>query len=313
MGNKVFVVPYFGALPNYFQLWLNSCSLNKEFTWLLITDCATEGLIIPSNVITEKSSLRDVCDVFSNELQTEIFLEGPYKLCDFRPLYWMLLDYYKVDYSFWGYCDIDLLFGRLEHFFNKNIFHTYDKVGSFGHLTLIKATDKCKKAYQLDGAKYSWKTILSNKKVFGFDERYGLNRIWKKHGFTAYNTRDFILDILPDFENFHLASVPQNRKGQIFIYHQGKVLQIYKSRDRLVEKEFAYIHFQKRKLNLNFSSPNQLTFLINEDGFSESTGYLNYNQNGIESISSKAENLKNKMRKLRGAFRYYKMRILKEF
>ena len=29
------VVPYFGTLPNYFQLFLDTCAYNPEFDWLI--------------------------------------------------------------------------------------------------------------------------------------------------------------------------------------------------------------------------------------------------------------------------------------
>ena len=32
------IVPYFGKMPNYFQLFLNSCASNKKFDWLIFSD-----------------------------------------------------------------------------------------------------------------------------------------------------------------------------------------------------------------------------------------------------------------------------------
>ena len=38
MKNCCFIIPYFGTFPNYFPLFLKTCSWNKNFNWLLITD-----------------------------------------------------------------------------------------------------------------------------------------------------------------------------------------------------------------------------------------------------------------------------------
>ena len=39
MKKKIcFIIPYFGNFKNYFQLFLNSCRLNSDINWLIITD-----------------------------------------------------------------------------------------------------------------------------------------------------------------------------------------------------------------------------------------------------------------------------------
>lgn len=37
-----FIIPYFGKLPDYFRVFLKSCSYNKRFQWLLVTDSIIE-------------------------------------------------------------------------------------------------------------------------------------------------------------------------------------------------------------------------------------------------------------------------------
>lgn len=37
MNSVCIIIPYFGKLPNYFQLWLESCKNNDSFTWLVFT------------------------------------------------------------------------------------------------------------------------------------------------------------------------------------------------------------------------------------------------------------------------------------
>lgn len=44
-----FIIPYFGDLPKYFQLFLNSCRHNKAYQWILFTDDNTK-YIFPENV-----------------------------------------------------------------------------------------------------------------------------------------------------------------------------------------------------------------------------------------------------------------------
>jgi hypothetical protein len=115
---KILVIPYFGMLPNYVQLWFDSCGRNLNFTWVLLTDCQLDIYIIPENVICIKSNLAEIKEIFKEKLGEDISLEKNYKQCDFKPLYWMILDHYKIDYDFFGHCDIDMIYGRLSHFFS---------------------------------------------------------------------------------------------------------------------------------------------------------------------------------------------------
>ena len=43
------ILPYFGKFNSYFRLWLDSCSRNQEFEWMIVTDIAIKETI-PSNV-----------------------------------------------------------------------------------------------------------------------------------------------------------------------------------------------------------------------------------------------------------------------
>ena len=38
MKKCCFVIPYFGSLPNYIELFFKTCEYNKDFNWLFITD-----------------------------------------------------------------------------------------------------------------------------------------------------------------------------------------------------------------------------------------------------------------------------------
>ncbi|MGZ1250167.1 DUF6625 family protein [Lactobacillus delbrueckii subsp. bulgaricus] len=58
MKKVAFIVPYFGKLPNYFQLFLNSCRLNKNFKWIIVTDDKT-SYSWPQNVQKIDMSFED--------------------------------------------------------------------------------------------------------------------------------------------------------------------------------------------------------------------------------------------------------------
>ena len=55
----VYLIPYFGKLPESFQMWLLSCKMNPSIDWLLLTDDKTE-YDYPDNVHVSYMSYEDI-------------------------------------------------------------------------------------------------------------------------------------------------------------------------------------------------------------------------------------------------------------
>ena len=109
------IIPYFGKLPNYFDLWLESVRHNLDYNFLIITDEEIENNL-PENVRVIKSSFEDLVKKIQSLYPFKISLKSPYKLCDYRPAYGEIFKEELVKYDFWGYCDVDLIFGSINHF-----------------------------------------------------------------------------------------------------------------------------------------------------------------------------------------------------
>ena len=69
----------------------------------------------------------DNLNLFKNKFDFDISLERPYKLCDFKPTYgYVFYDLIK-DYKFWGHCDTDIIWGRIDNFITSDAMDKYDK------------------------------------------------------------------------------------------------------------------------------------------------------------------------------------------
>lgn len=144
MKNKVaIIVPYFGVLPNYFDLWLESARYNKDFDFLIYTDSADDFLLkkIP-NIYIKKIEFVEFADRIRRLFKFAISLESPYKLCDYRPAYGAALREDLIKYDFWGYCDVDLIFGDLKIFITDDILDRNDRIYNLGHFTLFRNIDR---------------------------------------------------------------------------------------------------------------------------------------------------------------------------
>lgn len=233
--------PYFGKLPEWFNLYLFSCSRNSDIDFIFYTDCSVDGPI-PENVKFNYISFPDFCTKVSSILNVNFYPESPYKICDLRPFFGHIFKKDLRDYDFWGYGDIDLVYGDLSYLIKKT--NKYDLVTSHadrvaGHFALIrKKSDYTHLCYKID----RWKERLEEEYVYGFDEHdftslvYPFTkRIWSayrrigKHlGFIYYNffripnlfynafSRHY-------FQEFYTSILPKDGEHWIYDLTTGKI------------------------------------------------------------------------------------------
>lgn len=174
MGNKekkiCIVIPYFGKWPNYFPFFLKSCELNPSIDWFFYTNCDIPQFY-SKNVKFISKSLEDFNTLASEKLEYKIDIKYPYKLCDFKPAYGHIFEDYLEGYDFWGFGDIDVIYGNIRNFFTDEILSKFDIITTYSHslsgpFTILK-NDKIKYLYR-DNNDYK-KAFLSQDYV-GFDE-----------------------------------------------------------------------------------------------------------------------------------------------
>jgi len=66
-----------------------------------------------------------------------------HKLCDFRPFFALAFAEILEDYEYWGYCDVDMMFGDLNklltpEFFDSTDIFTASESGFAGHFTILR-------------------------------------------------------------------------------------------------------------------------------------------------------------------------------
>lgn len=244
MKNALIITCYIGKLPDGIGLWLKSCENNPEYDFMLVTDQRLD-IKIPENVIVLRQNLQQLKERFQKCLNFKICLESPYKLCDYRPLYGLAFAEYLQNYRFWGHCDLDMVFGRISHFFTNEILDSYDRLGSFGALILYRNSDRINHLYKEKGSAFSYKKIWTSPYNYGFDERYGYNLICKNQGIRWLDCgHKFIADRnLRDY--LDLAGI-KNYERQRILWHDGAIFHIYIDENGQLKKdEKLYYHFTK--------------------------------------------------------------------
>ena len=249
MNKIAIIVAYFGKFPNYFPLWLKSCSKNPTVDFIVVTD---QELNVPyDNIIVKNMQLSDLQKKASAVLGFEAALANPYKCCDYKPLYGLLFADILKGYDYWGHCDIDLIFGDLQYFFEKYDLYSYDKFGTLGHLALYKNSDKMNNLYKTIYENLDYRNVFTNEDNCAFDELCGIYRIHKHMNVRLFTKRIFV-DIATIYKRYRIGDVygldikPINYPMQTFCWENGKTYHVYWSDDKLKKQEYIYIHFQKR-------------------------------------------------------------------
>lgn len=128
---------YFGTLPNYFQLWLDSCGWNQGIEWIFYTDAKLDSYIIPSNVIVKPTVMRVLREKIQSKIPYKIRYESAWDFCALRAGIGVFFQEDLMGYDYWGWCDQDVIYGSLQPCIDAAS-KGYDKILPKGHLSIIK-------------------------------------------------------------------------------------------------------------------------------------------------------------------------------
>lgn len=252
-------MPYFGSFPNYFDLWLKTAEFQKGLVdFLLFTDCQVEQEIIPSNVRVIDMDYNEVEKRVNSLLPFKVKMYSPYKITDYKPLYGKFFSDYLKEYDFWGFCDVDLIWGNLAHFITHDVLKNYDRIYSRGHLELFRNLPKITNAVIDDYSKYhtlentmgvSIKDIFSHSYAAHFDEGPHLQAIMSQPRINARNYIHYDMADIKSTKKQFICINPIDNSEEAFAYFKWEngVLSGYRLDGTF--KEFAYAHLQKRKMS----------------------------------------------------------------
>lgn len=252
------------------------------------------GGVVPDNVRFINIQLEDLkaLAIRKTGLQ-DISLEHPYRCCDFKPLYGLIFQDYIPQYTYWGHCDFDMIFGDIYFFLEQYEYWKYDKFLNLGHLSFYKNSREVNHYYTKAGSLYPYTEVLTTDKNFAYDENAGINRIFLKNGFPFFRERLFF-DISDIYHRFRLSEFcsltvrDSNYKKQIFYWSNGKVFRGYEEKGKIMKEERMYIHFKKRpNYNVEFNVCDTNSFYICPSGFipfngmPSIEGILSYNSGNV--------------------------------
>lgn len=266
-GNKIAIIcPYYGKLPNNFKYTFATMSKNTFIDWYIVTDDIFDDTLY-NNIYCIKSSFEEIKRKIYLEFNCKI--KHVYKLCDYKPLYGILFKDLLEEYEFWGYSDLDIIYGDLTKCLTIDNLNNYDKILELGHFSVYKNEKDINSIYKrLCDNGYDLKSILENDKIYVLDESYGnghisVNELLEQNGYSVLRKINGCEDIISRFRNIYFVGKGK-RKHTYLKYEKGKLY--IKQFNKEENQEIIYAHFQKRKI-LNVSYNNFNNFALTPKGF----------------------------------------------
>ncbi len=257
-----FLIPYFsGRLPQSFSMWLSSVAYNDDVDFIFFSNIDKPSFC-PDNLIWHVMLWETMKEKIDKTIGFPSRIKNPYKLCDFKPAYGDIFSDFILSYDFWGWCDIDLVFGKIRSFVTDEMLVEYEKIGLLGHCVLIKNTDKMRNMYkQTCCGENAYKTIYSLRSNFSFDEGnggYDFPTICNENNVKTWY-EEWFCDVYPDAFEFCYRHRNEMIYTEYICFNKGHVFAHCKESE---PHEVMYVHFQSRHLRNQLKNSIEKKFYI---------------------------------------------------
>ena len=245
MKSIVIIYPYFGTLPVQYGMWRASALRNESVDFMFFTDADVEPA---KNIIVHKMQFSDFRKIAERAFDFPIVLDRPYKLCEYKQAYGHILRDYIKGYDFWGFGDLDLVFGDMRTFLTEDALSRQFLFG-WGHLTLLRNDEDATTYFmkQVDGYQ-NYKDAFTTSRITFFDE-YGYKGCSDK--WRDCRPEDSWLEWPFDNaskpkQSYHFNSLTRGWKQVVFEHVGNKLYMIRFHHGKMERRESLYAHFQHR-------------------------------------------------------------------
>jgi hypothetical protein len=165
------VACYFGPPPGWINQYLLSCAYNPSIDFLIFTD-QDKFPATPPNVRVKWLSMSSFNSLATEKFGVKVNVSRPYKLCDFKPTYGHLFEEHLLGWDYWGYTDLDVIYGDLRRFLSLARLQQYDvftarKEFLVGHFTLFRNDNRMRTLYQRSR---DYRSTLQSPEMLSFSE-----------------------------------------------------------------------------------------------------------------------------------------------
>ena len=242
------IVPYFGKLPDCFPAWWTSAIRNPMLEFWFFTD--NEKVTSEKNIIVKHIGFSDFVSILQKKFDFRIRCDKPYKLCDYKPTYGDVFEEELKGYEYWGYCDVDLVFGNVQDFITECMLEEHDKILIDGHFSIFKNNDRMNKLYKSKGVypEYDFEEAFTTSDSCYFDEYRGMELKLIREKCKVYYDGNIYINADPKRPVFS-----KNGERIVGIWEDGDLFQVDEDGKR---KKLLYFHVCKRKMGFENKEAN---------------------------------------------------------
>lgn len=257
MRPLIMLIPYFGRWPQWIELFIESCKGNPEVHWRIYTDCG-EPQNKADNVDYVHLSLREYVALVQSRLGIRCEWTDAYKLCEIKPCLGHIHEADLEGYRFFGYGDIDVIYGNIRAFYTDALLARYNVISTHferlaGHFAIFRNTEYLRRAYeripdwqrliaepQFNSVAETWfsKVFMRSAKSQGLapDDPLLRGRLFVERYSTMYSQ-----------SGWHDGTMDYPER---WFWQQGRL-----TNDRDGAREFLYLHFMRWQSNRWTSNP----------------------------------------------------------
>ena len=246
MQRIVLLFPYFGPLPAQYGIWRVSALHNPSIDFMFFTDTDVE---VAENIIVHKMQFTDFQKLVYKAFDFPVVIDRPYKLCEYKQAYGHILHEYIRNYDFWGFGDIDLVYGDIRAFLTDDVLNHKFILG-WGHLTLLHNDEDTNTFFmkKTDGYQY-YQDAFSTSMITFFDEfgHKGCSDKWRDTRPEDCWLEEPFDNVSKPKQSYHFNSLNHPKWTQIVFEHIGNKLFVLRfCNGQLKKRETLYAHFQHR-------------------------------------------------------------------
>lgn len=255
------IIPYFGVWPVWFDAFLVSVEYNPSVHFLCPTDCKIPEKH-PQNIKFVPTNLREMNELVDGVLGFHVPLSIR-KLCDVKVAYGHIFSGQIQGYTFWGFCDMDIIWGDIKSYLTEHILENYDiitarKEAIAGHFTIFRNTPEINTLFQRIPRVQEY---LNDEKHFRIDEVALTDFL----GNAALKPKDIRV-----YWKTYLLYTKKGRAHQEYTLNRwyfdaGKLLDLGSKE----KSEYMYLHFINWKKTMRYCD------IVYGDG--KSTFYISFN------------------------------------
>lgn len=245
MKSIVVIFPYFGTLPVQYKMWRASALCNPSVDFMFFTDADVEPA---KNIIVHQMQFCDFQRMAQESFNFPIVLDRPYKLCEYKQAYGYILQKYIKDYDFWGFGDLDLVYGDIRSFITDEVL-SHKFILGWGHLSLFRNDDDTNTYFMKQEPGYqNYKDAFTTSKITFFDEfgHKGCSDKWRDCRREDCWLEEPFDNVSKPKQSFHFCSLNRDWKQVVFEHSGNKLFMLRFYNGKLEKKESLYAHFQHR-------------------------------------------------------------------